>query len=321
MTEEQRYKILAEIARHTGKIVPAAFVKRTSLTIPWIERFHNLITGIYKPAGSEFALSIATKPTSPYSEKDDIVFVEDGRWLMEYSPRAGGLEISDNRALMKCKENGLPIGVFLQTTSKNSPSGATYRVLGLGIIADYSSEQDVFVIESIDLGGLNRVTNFIYDEHLRYETQIYAQITNKFQPFVKEENATYIVNAPKRDQAFRRIGLQEYKFACALCQMMFKLGMLTEATAAHIVPKHKDGTDDPRNGLSLCRTHHWIFDQGFFSIDDDYRVLISPFTRKAAQKNFPLEEFEGQTILMPQDSRVFPHPEALRWHRENVWRS
>ena len=95
MSEQKRTTILAELARHTGKRVPAAFVKHTVRFIPSIERFHNLITGIYKPAWSEYALSLIMKLSSPYAHKDEVVFLEDGRWLMIYSPRAGGLYHSD----------------------------------------------------------------------------------------------------------------------------------------------------------------------------------------------------------------------------------
>jgi hypothetical protein len=40
--------------------------------------------------------------------------------------------------------------------------------------------------------------------------------------------------------------------------------------AAHIVPKNKNGTDDPRNGLTLCRAHHWAFDAGLFTPSNEF---------------------------------------------------
>jgi hypothetical protein len=91
MDQQRRSEILVEIARQTGKQVTAAFLKRTANFIPGIERLHNLITGIFKPAWSDYALSIVIKLASPYDHKDKIVFLDDGRWLMAYSPRAGGL--------------------------------------------------------------------------------------------------------------------------------------------------------------------------------------------------------------------------------------
>jgi hypothetical protein len=130
MTDELRSTILSELAKHTGKAVSWRFIKQTENFIPAIERFHNLITGIYKPAWSEYALSIVTRPGSPYDQKDEVVFLEDGRWLMTYSPRSGGLDISDNRALMRCKDEGIPFGVLKQITQKTRDEhGSTYLVL------------------------------------------------------------------------------------------------------------------------------------------------------------------------------------------------
>ncbi|RMD95972.1 MAG: hypothetical protein D6816_19565, partial [Bacteroidetes bacterium] len=90
MSIEIRNAILVELAKHTGKRVSWRFIKQTSKFIPSLDRFHNLITGIYKPAWSDYALSIVIKLGSPYEHKDEVLFLDDGRWLMTYSPRAGG---------------------------------------------------------------------------------------------------------------------------------------------------------------------------------------------------------------------------------------
>jgi hypothetical protein len=42
MSEQKRTRILAQLARYTGKHVPAAFVYRTADFIPEIERFQTL---------------------------------------------------------------------------------------------------------------------------------------------------------------------------------------------------------------------------------------------------------------------------------------
>ena len=101
ISSDQRSRILSEFARYTGRVMPAAFFQRTAEHSPYlsVERFHTLLTGIYKPAWSEYALCIKMTPGSPYAHKDEVVFLEDGRWLMDYSPRSGGLEQSDNQAL------------------------------------------------------------------------------------------------------------------------------------------------------------------------------------------------------------------------------
>jgi hypothetical protein len=319
MSEKLRATILAELAKHTGKWVPAAFIHHTADFTSSIDRFHNLITGIYKPAWSEYALSIVMKLSSPYEYKDEVVFLEDGRWLMTYSPRAGGLHLSDNKALIKCMDERVPLGVFKQLTDKTDRQhGSTYRVLGLGLITGYDANADVFVIESCDRAALEQVTSVIADEKARYEVQLYAQLTNEFRPFVEGESITRTVSAPRRDEAFRHIVLGAYDFTCAVCEMKFRLGNLFEATAAHIVPKRKSGTDDPRNGLALCRTHHWAFDVGLFSLSDDYEVILSPVLNQADARNFTLLDLGNRSMLLPRNEVVQPHPKALSWHRTEV---
>ena len=318
MSDENRNRILAELAKHTGKRVPWQFLSRTKNYLSGIERFHYLISGIYKPAGSEYALSIVTKVTSPYDRKDEVIFLQDGRWLMTYSPRSGGLNLPDNQALVKCMDDRVPLGIFKQVGEGDKQQGSTYLVMGLGLITNYDSKADVFVIESVDRKALEQVTKVIADEKSRYEVQLYAQLTNEFQPFIDAEYATRFTNVVKRDAAFREIVLQEYSCTCAVCEMRFKLDDLVEATAAHIIPKRKSGTDDPRNGLSLCRTHHWAFDAGVFSLTNRYEVLPSPAIDRADSKNFGLAGMSGKTILMPKDDTVIPHPKAIEWHRGNV---
>lgn len=321
MSEEKRSAILVELAKHTGKRVNWRFIKQTAQFIPDIVRFHNLITGIYKPAWSEYALSIVIKIESPYEHKDEVLFLDDGRWLMTYSPRAGGLQIADNRALVKCMDERVPIAVFRQLSDKTDRKrGSTYQVLGLGLVTGYNADSDVFFVESVDRQAIEKVTDSVTDEVLRYEIQLYTQVMNVFQPFVKEESITYNTTMPKRDRAFRDIVVHEYDFSCAVCETKFHLNNLIEATAAHIIPKHKDGSDDPRNGLALCRTHHWAFDCGIFTLTDNYEVLLSPLAEQADSHNFTLLEMEKKPILLPSNETVYPHQEAIKWHRQNIWR-
>ncbi|GAB4428313.1 MAG: hypothetical protein Fur0044_26140 [Anaerolineae bacterium] len=316
LEQELRAKILSEFAKYTGQIKPAAFFKWTHRFITEIERFHNLVTGIYKPAWSKYALCISMKQGSIYEHKDEFIFLDDGRWLMTYSPRKGGLEIPDNVALARCMQDKIPIGVIAQVTTRtNRESGSTYRILGLGMVTDYNPIQDVFEVQSVDWDTLENVTGIIPDEEERYQIQLYAGLTNEFKPFIKEEPAKYSVSAPKREVSFRRILMREYDYTCAICALKFKFESLVEGQAAHIVPKNENGTDDPRNGIVMCRTHHWAFDNGVFSLTDSGRIILSEKISHAEINNFPLVEMSNQPIFMPQNELIRPHPQALSWHR------
>jgi len=320
MEADVRKKILSELAKYTGKRVPWQFIKQTSQFIPDIDRFHNLITGIFKPAWSEYALSIVIRTTSQYEERDEVIFLDDGRWLMTYSPRSGGMQIADNRALVRCLDDRVPIGVFRQLTDKTDRRhGSTYRVLGLGLATGYDAQRDVFIVESADYAAIESVISTIANEVDRYEVQLYAQVMNEFLPFVREDSVTYTTTSQKRDRAFREIVVREYGYSCAVCGMRFRWKGVTEATAAHIIPKHKRGTDDPRNGLALCHNHHWAFDANLFSLTDDYKIMLAPGIHEADSRNYPLIELEGRPILLPSNETLMPHVDAVRWHRRNTF--
>jgi hypothetical protein len=316
LEEELRAKVLSEFAKYTGQIKPAAFFKQTYRFIPEIERFHNLVTGIFKPAWSKYALCISMKHGSVYKHKDEFIFLEDGRWLMAYSPRKGGLHISDNVALMNCMQDKVPVGVIAQVTAKtDTQSGSTYHVLGLGLVTNYNTLHDVFEIQSVDWDALEDITSIITDEEERYQTQLYARLTNEFKPFVKEELVKYSVSASKREATFRKVIVREYDYACAVCGLKFKYENLVEAQAVHIVPKKEKGTDDPRNGITMCHTHHWAFDNGIFSLTDNGRIILSDKIYRAEMNNFLLSEMENQPIIVPKNELIRPHAEALSWHR------
>ncbi len=57
--------------------------------------------------------------------------------------------------------------------------------------------------------------------------------------------------------------MRRYGPACAVCGLT-----VSEALeAAHLRPKSKMGSDDPRNGLPLCRNHHRMFDAFLWAVD------------------------------------------------------
>ena len=318
MSLDQRNKILAEFARFTGRIMPAAFLQNTAKYIPGVDRIHPLMSGIYKPAWSEYALCIKMAPGSPYERKDEVIFLDDGRWLMTYSPRSGGLDISDNRALMRCVDDHAPLAVVQQVTDKTK--GSTYRILGLGIITGFDARRDVFLVESASLSALAQVSAAIQDEKQRYEVVLYAELTNEFRPFMQEDRVSYVTSLPKRDEAFREVLLTEYDYTCAICGMKFVVDRLHEAQAGHIVPKNKNGTDDPRNGLTLCRAHHWAFDAGLFTLASDYTVVVSPLVERADSSKFEMASLAGQALHRPQREVILPHATAIEWHQANVFR-
>lgn len=121
-----------------------------------------------------------------------------------------------------------------------------------------------------------------------------------------------------RDAAFARQVQSTYDRRCAMTGLrIINGGGRPEAQAAHIKPVAANGPDSIRNGLALSSTFHWMFDRGLVSIDDDFRIL-------SAAKSIPPEVQRmfnpSGHINLPEDDRMQPHREFLRWHRENTFK-
>ena len=90
-----------------------------------------------------------------------------------------------------------------------------------------------------------------------------------------------------------------------------------EIEAAHIVPKSQKGSDDIRNGVALCKRHHWAFDYGLLGIDKKNKIQVSS-RAVSLKENKILLEFQDKKIFLPEQKPLFPSQEALEWHRCNV---
>ena len=139
--------------------------------------------------------------------------------------------------------------------------------------------------------------------------------------FLVDEAASFIESRTKRvarSVAFRETVNELYACSCAVCGSGLRspLGK-TEVDAAHIVPRARLGPDDARNGLSLCKRHHWAFDNGLFGISDSMAIIV-PTAVMTIPQNIGLKELSGRLIYPPSDCSLTPHCDALEWHRENV---
>jgi predicted restriction endonuclease len=132
-----------------------------------------------------------------------------------------------------------------------------------------------------------------------------------------------------RKRGFRWAVIEAYDFRCAICGMKINSpdSHQWEVEAAHIVPHKIDGKDDIWNGLALCHLHHWAFDVGWFTIHDNYSVILSPKVQslplqfgKFGETDFIRSFISGDsTILLPQEKEFYPHQNSLQWHREKIF--
>jgi putative restriction endonuclease len=68
---------------------------------------------------------------------------------------------------------------------------------------------------------------------------------------------------------------------------------------------------------ALSGTLHWMFDRGLLSVADDHSILVS--RNKVPHEVVDRLIVPDGKMCLPADWRDHPHPENLRWHRENVF--
>jgi len=124
-----------------------------------------------------------------------------------------------------------------------------------------------------------------------------------------------------RDQGFRCAVVTAYSHRCALCGLRVRtLDGHTVVDAAHIVPWSVERDDRPANGMALCRTCHWTFDEGLLRVAPSYEIFASTQLRVASNLPGYLSSLERRGIVRPSEEVYWPDPTSLQWHHENVFR-
>lgn len=136
------------------------------------------------------------------------------------------------------------------------------------------------------------------------------------------ERAYMAVEAPVRDQGFRRAIVRIYDHRCTICgiRMLTPTGH-TIVDASHIKPWSESHDDKPTNGLCLCKLCHWSFDEGIIGISDGYKVLVAKSARKDTNLPGHILTFQDRPILLPEEETFKPAYENIEWHREKVFSS
>jgi putative restriction endonuclease len=121
-----------------------------------------------------------------------------------------------------------------------------------------------------------------------------------------------------RDVKFRLVVVAAYSFTCSLTRhRLTTISRGSMVDAAHIHQFADSRNNDPRNGIALSKNAHWMFDQGLWTITDEYKVRVA-HTHFAEDhpSGKPLAEFDGQRLMLPEDVTLHPDPVYLAWHRK-----
>jgi putative restriction endonuclease len=66
---------------------------------------------------------------------------------------------------------------------------------------------------------------------------------------------------------------------------------------------------------------HRAFDEGLWSVADDFRVIVSRDRFAECPDGTPLAVYEGRSLRLPGDRALWPDPGHSAWHRRHCLRS
>lgn len=184
----------------------------------------------------------------------------------------------------------LPIFVILPGKANTAK-----RFVRLGWVADFDDETRQFLI--------------LFGE----QTPEYHAASGSDTPFTLTGGSAPGTSKTKTrpgQQRFRFQVLAKYGSKCAVCLITH----LSLIKAGHICGKAHNGSDDWRNGLPLCSTHHDAFDAHLFAIHPETLII---YTMPGVSPSSIGITTEVLGVLHRQ-----PHPEALSWRfarTEKFW--
>lgn len=149
------------------------------------------------------------------------------------------------------------------------------------------------------------------DESVEYEQSVKKQIQKKDYEFHDKETEMSTETKVRINQnILRNIVLDNYKNVCALCEIKNKDLLV----CSHIVPWSIDVKNrlNPKNAICLCVLHDRLFDRGYFSLDDDYGLLIADKCDSYIRTNLTKLKFKESNA----DS---PHSKFLEFHRNEIF--
>lgn len=132
------------------------------------------------------------------------------------------------------------------------------------------------------------------------------------------ENAKREINIRLRQSLFRSRVLNNFNSTCCISGV-------TESDlliASHIIPwSEKIETRlDPGNGLCLSILYDKLFDKGYFTIDEEYKIIVTKRINKLSLKTRKyLAEIQDKRISEPKNHELSRR--CLKFHQQNIFDS
>ena len=173
----------------------------------------------------------------------------------------------------------------------------------------------------------NIVRGKTYDTAERNGAELWARIAGYLEnesrfafPHQNEERAgygaEYLLRARLGQGAFRVLVTDAYHRRCAVTGER----TLPALEAAHIKAYSKSGPNRTDNGLLLRADLHRLFDDGYVTLDDDLKFVVSRRVKEEFQNGREYYHFHGESLKnLPDALTERPAPEFIHWHNERVF--
>lgn len=117
-------------------------------------------------------------------------------------------------------------------------------------------------------------------------------------------------------KTFHDFVMNAYHNLCAITHRVISYNGFSNLEAAHILPKAHKGAYLPCNGIAMSKDMHFAFDKGFFTIDEDYKILVHPDVERVGSY---LNDYNRTCMYLPQEDFFRPRQEFLEYHRANIY--
>jgi len=173
---------------------------------------------------------------------------------------------------------------------------------------DQISKKDFLGLCLLGLGN-----DYVYDkDNSDLKINTYNNLENKNYTIEDQFISRSKVRGPAHSVFSNKVK-NAYNWKCCISEISSK--SLLEG--AHIIPwaERKETRSDPRNGLCLNIILHKCFDQGLFSISDDFKVIVGIDKINDLILKDILINYSEKKILLPTDKDYYPLLEYLDHHR------
>lgn len=152
----------------------------------------------------------------------------------------------------------------------------------------------------------------------QYAKQLELLAAEPFRKYHPENETSDSYSWQRKQQRRYGFGLkvrENYDHRCAICRAKVKTpNGQSLVEGAHIIPWSESKNDDPRNGMALCKTHHWMFDTHLLTVLPDYRIKLSSWLKQEGEKIEQTLVWDKKEIMIPEEQRFLPSEKALEEH-------